>query len=84
MEPMGLFQHRPEEEENQWTLPSEPLERSEAEVLSTAPVVDPLALGLGSGDAISSIVFPVAPPAPAAASVEDRQPEGPEPEDAED
>lgn len=74
---MGLFQHRPEEEENQWTLPSEPLERSESEVLETAPSVDPLSVGLGieSTGSVSSIVFPVAPPAPSAVSIEDREPE---------
>jgi hypothetical protein len=84
MEPMGLFQHRPEEEENQWALPSEPLERPESEVLSTAPVVDPLALGLGldTGGSVSSIAFPVAPPAPDAVSTENREPDdAPEPGD---
>jgi len=73
---MGLFQQKAEEEENQWVLPSEPLERSEAEVLDTAPVVDPLAIGLGaeaSGD-LSSVLFPVAPPAPEAVSADDREP----------
>ncbi|QNA94071.1 hypothetical protein [Microbacterium sp. Se63.02b] len=77
---MGLFQHKPEEEENQWILPSEPLERSESEILDTAPVVDPLSIGLGaeaSGD-LSSVLFPVAPPAPDAVSIESREPE-PEP-----
>lgn len=79
---MGLFQHRPEEEETQWKLPSEPLERSESEVLETSPTVDPLSLGMGleSGGSVTSIVFPVAPPPPAAYSVENREPE-PEPED---
>lgn len=74
---MGLFQHRPEEEENQWTLPSEPLERSESEVLDEVPSVDPLSigLGLGAGASVSSIAFPVAPPAPEAFSVENREPE---------
>ena len=43
MGPMGLFQQRSDDEENQWTLPSEPLERSESEVLDTAPTVDPRA-----------------------------------------
>ncbi|WP_091229148.1 hypothetical protein [Microbacterium sp. 3J1] len=74
---MGLFQHRPEEEETQWTLPSEPLERSDAEVLETAPTVDPLSLGLRleSGSSVTSIVFPVAPTPPAAVSTENREPE---------
>jgi hypothetical protein len=83
MEPMGLFQQKSEEEENQWVLPSEPLERSESEVLDTAPVVDPLSIGLGaeaSGD-LSSVLFPVAPPAPEAASTGDSEPLGDAPED---
>lgn len=77
MEGMGLFQQRPEEEEKQWALPSEPLERSEAEQLDTAPAVDPLALGLGADapSSVSSIVFPVAPPAPEAESTENGEPE---------
>lgn len=78
MVPMGLFQQRPEEQENEWALPSEPLERSEAEVLSTAPTVDPLSLGIGleSGGSVTSIVFPVAPPPPAAeAPAESGEPE---------
>lgn len=77
---MGLFQHRPEEEENQWTLPSEPVERSESEVLETSPTVDPLSLGMGleSGGSVTSIVFPAAPPSPSAVSIENREPE-PEP-----
>ena len=77
MDSMGLFQQKPEEEENQWVLPSEPLERDEAEVLDTAPVVDPLSIGLGaetSGD-LSSILFPVAPPPPAATPIENSDPD---------
>lgn len=68
MVPMGLFQQRPEEQDNEWALPSEPLERSEAEVLPTTPTVDPLSLGIGleSGGSVTSIVFPVAPLPPAA------------------
>lgn len=84
MDTMGLFQQKPEEQENQWVLPSEPIERTEADVLDTAPVVDPLSIGLGaetSGD-LSSVLFPVAPPAPEAISTENREPEAePEPED---
>ncbi|WP_282847459.1 hypothetical protein [Microbacterium oxydans] len=79
---MGLFQQKPEEEENQWVLPSEPLERSESEVLDTAPVVDPLSIGLGaetSGD-LSSVLFPVAPPVPEAAATENREPQDDDPE----
>ncbi|MDQ0727167.1 hypothetical protein [Microbacterium sp. W4I20] len=74
---MGLFQQRKDEEENQWTLPSEPLDRDRTDVLDEAPAVDPmtLGLGLGAGVDVNSIVFPVAPPAPAAFSVENREPE---------
>ncbi len=75
MDSMGLFQQRPEEEEQQWALPSEPLERSDADLLDTAPAVDPLTLGLGAPASVSSIVFPVAPPAPEAATVENSDPE---------
>jgi hypothetical protein len=69
-----MFDQR-KEEENQWAgLPSEPLDRGAADVLDTAPAVDPMALGLGAN--VSSIVFPVAPPAPDAVSTENREPEG--------
>lgn len=70
---MGLFDQR-KEEENQWAgLPSEPLDRGAADVLDAAPPIDPMALGLGAD--VNSIVFPVAPPPPAAFSVENREPE---------
>lgn len=75
MERMGLFQQRPEDEEKQWGLPSEPLERSASERLDEAPAVDPLALGLDPSPAVSSIVFPVAPPAPEAVAIENGEPE---------
>lgn len=62
---MGLFQHRPEDEENQWAgLPSEPLEHGVADTLDAAPAVDPAAIEFGP--AYTSVVFPVAPPAPEA------------------
>ncbi|AQY00349.1 hypothetical protein [Microbacterium foliorum] len=79
---MGLFQQRTDEEENQWTLPSEPLERTESEVLEEVPAVDPLSigLGLGPGVSVSSVAFPVAPPAPESSSTENGEPD-PEPED---
>lgn len=70
---MGLFQQRKEEEENQWTLPSEPPDRDRTDILEEAPPVDPLALGLGVD--VNSIVFPVAAPAPDAVAAEDREPE---------
>ncbi|CAN7178708.1 hypothetical protein LJR044_000363 [Microbacterium foliorum] len=79
---MGLFQQRTDEEENQWTLPSEPLERTESEVLDEVSAVDPLSigLGLGPGVSVSSVAFPVAPPAPESSSTENGEPD-PEPED---
>lgn len=71
---MGLFQQRPEEHEDQWAgLPSEPRDRDGADALDAVPAVDPSALGFG-GD-VTSIVFPVAPPPPAAFSIENREPE---------
>ena len=77
---MGLFQHRPEEEEKQWAgLPSEPREHGAADVLDAAPSVDPLSLGFGDdGGSVQSILFPVAPPPPAAVVIESGEPEGPE------
>ncbi len=70
---MGLFQHRPEEEENQWTLPSEPIEHDAADVLDAVPSADSLMFGLENPSV--SIVFPVAPPAPEAADVASADPE---------
>lgn len=74
---MGLFQQRPEEEEKQWALPSEPLERGESDVLDSAPALDPLSIGLGAetGADVSSIVFPVTPPPPSAVETGNREPE---------
>lgn len=83
MDLMGLFQQKPEEQENQWVLPSEPLERPESDLLDTAPVVDPLSIGLGaetSGD-LSSVLFPVAPPVPEATATENREPDNDDPEE---
>ena len=70
---MGLFQQRSEEEENQWVLPSEPLARSEADLLDEVPSVDSLALGLDAQ--YTTMVFPVAPPAPEAEGEENGEPE---------
>jgi hypothetical protein len=74
---MGLFQQRTDEEENQWTLPSEPLERTESEVLDEVPAVDPLSigLGLGPGVSVSSVAFPVAAPAPESFSTKNGEPD---------
>jgi hypothetical protein len=70
---MGLFQHRPEEEESQWTLPSEPVEHDAADILDAAPSVDSLMLGMPNP--ATSIVFPVAAPAPEASDVASGEPE---------
>lgn len=63
---MGLFQQRPEEEQKAWAgLPAEPLEQTEAEHLDEVPSSDAL-FGLGTGPQYTTMVFPVAPPAPEA------------------
>ena len=61
---MGLFQQKPEAHQTEWAgLPSEPLDpQSPAEALDAASVVDPFAVELPGST--SSIVFPVAAPAP--------------------
>ncbi|MBW8764309.1 MAG: hypothetical protein JF592_17315 [Microbacterium sp.] len=70
---MGLFQQRSEEEENQWVLPSEPLARSEADLLDEVPSVD--SLDLAFGNPVTSIVFPVAPVLQDAEGTETGEPE---------
>ncbi|KJL48415.1 hypothetical protein RS84_01174 [Microbacterium hydrocarbonoxydans] len=70
---MGLFQQRSEEEENQWVLPSEPLEHSASDVLDEVPSVDSLALGIEGQ--YTTMVFPVAPAPPAAEDAETGEPE---------
>ena len=70
---MGLFQQRSEEEENQWVLPSEPLARSEADLLDEVPSVD--SLDLAFGNPVTSIVFPVAPALQEAEGTETGEPE---------
>ena len=63
---MGVFSQRPEEELNEWAgLPAEPREPDAADVLDAAPAVDPFSVGLGAQ--YSTVVFPVAAPAPDAA-----------------
>ncbi len=71
---MGLFQHRPEDEQQEWAgLPSEPVDRSTvADALEAAVDVDPSAI---SSATTMSVVFPVAPPAPEAADVVTGEPE---------
>ncbi|HCS61836.1 MAG TPA: hypothetical protein DIW46_10665 [Microbacterium sp.] len=74
---MGLFQQGPKDEQQDWTgLPSEPLESNTADTLGAAPSLDPLSVGLGGS--VSSISFPVTPPAPDAASTKNSEPEGDE------
>jgi len=74
---MGLFQHRPEEQENVWAgLPAEPRGVEDAIDNLSVTAIDPLTVGLGAS--YSSIVFPVAPPAPEAAVIENAEPEDPE------
>lgn len=71
---MGLFQQGPKEELQDWAgLPSEPRKTEAADVLDETPALDPLAIGLGAQ--VTSIVFPVAPPAPDAVSIENSEPE---------
>lgn len=59
---MGLFQQRSEEEENQWVLPSEPLDRNEADLLGEVPTAD--TIDLAFSNPATSIVLPVAPVLP--------------------
>ncbi|REJ05184.1 hypothetical protein DY023_11475 [Microbacterium bovistercoris] len=67
---MGLFQQRPDDEQKQWAgLPSEPLDtQSAAEQLDTPPTASDL-FGVAGGPLYTTVVFPVAPPAPEAADV---------------
>lgn len=77
---MGLFQQRPEEEERVWAgLPSEPRDiENPAERLDDAPAMDLMDIGVGAK--YSTMVFPVAPPAPEAADVTDGEPGGDDPD----
>ena len=71
---MGLFSQVPEFRKDDWAgIPSDPLrEKSTAESLDEAPAVDPFAIGLGGQT--TSMVFPVAAPAPEAADVTTGEP----------
>ncbi|MGM1018242.1 MAG: hypothetical protein ACQEW8_11975 [Actinomycetota bacterium] len=68
---MALFMQRPEEQQNDWTgLPSEPRDTTDrTDTLGAVPAVDPSAIDLG-GD-VTSVVVPVAVPAPEADSTTD-------------
>lgn len=81
---MGLFSQVPEFRKDDWAgIPSDPLrEKSTAESLDEAPAVDPFALTLPGST--SSIVFPVAAPAPEAADASTGEPEHPEDNDDQD
>lgn len=71
---MGLFTQKPQEENTWMALPGEPRDETDAaDTLPSASPVDPLALDFGTQ--VTSIVFPVAPPAPDAVSIETREPE---------
>lgn len=74
---MGLFQQRDEEEQQQWAgLPSEPRgPENPADTLSPSSV-DPFAVDFAAQ--VTTMVFPVAPPAPEAAEMESGEPEDPE------
>ncbi|MGY1552738.1 hypothetical protein ACW5CM_13240 [Microbacterium sp. A588] len=73
---MGLFAQRPEEKSAWAALPGEPQEADAVDHLDAPSAVDPLDIGLGLGFAteVTSIVFPVAPPAPEAAVIETAEP----------
>ena len=61
---MGVFSERPEEEKQDWAgLPSEPRDHDAVDQLDATPSLDPLSVGLGAQ--YSTVVFPVAAPAPA-------------------
>ena len=67
---MGVFSERPEEEKQDWAgLPSEPRDHDAVDQLDAAPSLDPLNVGLGAQH--STVVFPVAAPAPEASDVTD-------------
>ena len=81
---MGLFSQVPEFRKDDWAgIPSDPLrEKSTAESLDETPAVDPFALNLPGST--SSIVFPVAAPAPDGADATTGEPEHPERDDTSD
>lgn len=66
---MGLFTQRPQEPSAWASLPGEPAEQTTEERLDEAPSLDLMDVGLSAQ--YSTIVFPVTPPAPEAADVED-------------
>ncbi|UWF77626.1 hypothetical protein [Microbacterium neungamense] len=71
---MGVFSERPEQQRQDWAgLPSEPYDVTDPpERLDEAPRLAPDDLGLGAQ--YSSVVIPVAPPAPEAADASDSGP----------
>lgn len=75
---MGLFSQR-KDEENTWAaLPGEPrAPQDAADVLDTSSGIDPLEVGLTAN--YTSIVFPVAAPAPEAADTADAAPKDSDP-----
>ncbi|MGW8482417.1 hypothetical protein ACWGJP_04720 [Microbacterium sp. NPDC055903] len=71
---MGMFTQRPEDQSAWAALPGEPSTPDGVDALS-APVVDPLSVGLGAS--VESIVFPVTPPAPEASDHAEGEPKDP-------
>lgn len=69
---MGLFSQRPQDPGPWASLPGEPRDPDAVDTLGVEETVDPLEVGLGAQT--TSIVFPVAPPAPEAAETADAQP----------
>lgn len=67
---MGLFTQKPQEPSAWASLPGEPLdETNPSERLDEAPSIDPMDVGLSAQ--YSTVVFPLAAPAPEAADVAD-------------
>jgi hypothetical protein len=72
---MGLFTQKPQEPSAWAALPGEPLDEADpVERLDEAPALDPMDIGVGAK--YTTMVFPVAPPAPEAADVTDGEPGG--------
>ncbi|MEJ1089777.1 hypothetical protein WDU99_15790 [Microbacterium sp. Mu-80] len=69
---MGLFTQKPQEPSAWAALPGEPLNETDTtERLDEAPNLDLMDVGLGAK--YSTVVFPVAPPAPEAADTAENE-----------
>lgn len=62
---MGLFSQKQQEPSTWAALPGEPLDEAKNERLEEVPNADLMDIGLGAN--YTTVVFPVAPPAPEAA-----------------